>query len=84
MACPHLKDPQSVVPESIMPSYAFLATTAVEGGHNITADLEANALVGVPYTEEMVENAEADWWHRPIPTRTVRAVEGALSRRPSW
>ncbi|WP_299861521.1 cytochrome-c oxidase, cbb3-type subunit II [uncultured Hoeflea sp.] len=55
----HLIEPRSVVPESIMPSYSFLATTPLKVA-NVTADLEANALVGVPYTEDMIANAEAD------------------------
>jgi cytochrome c oxidase cbb3-type subunit II len=55
----HLIEPRSVVPESIMPSYSFLATTPLKVA-NITADLKANALLGVPYSEEMIENAEAD------------------------
>lgn len=55
----HLIDPQSVVPESIMPSYEFLINTdlVVE---NPAGHLIANRRVGVPYDEEMVENAEAD------------------------
>lgn len=55
----HLIEPRSVVPESIMPSYSFLATTPLKVA-NVTADLEASALVGVPYTEDMIANAEAD------------------------
>jgi cytochrome c oxidase cbb3-type subunit 2 len=55
----HLKDPQSVVPDSIMPSYAFLATAKLDTSA-IKANLKANAIVGVPYSDEMLENAEAD------------------------
>jgi cytochrome c oxidase cbb3-type subunit 2 len=55
----HLKAPRSVVPESVMPNYAFLAETPLPtrnaGGH-----LKANARVGVPYSDEMVDNALAD------------------------
>lgn len=55
----HLIEPTSVVPESIMPSYAFLADTELDvfdpAGH-----LKANRVVGVPYTDEQIENAEAD------------------------
>jgi cytochrome c oxidase cbb3-type subunit 2 len=52
--------PASVVPESIMPSYAFLATTAKLDTSAIKANLKASAVVGVPYSDEMIENAEAD------------------------
>ncbi len=55
----HLIDPQALVPESIMPGYGFLRTTELDpssiGGH-----LKANAIVGVPYSAEMIENAEQD------------------------
>jgi cytochrome c oxidase cbb3-type subunit II len=53
----HLTEPRSVVPESIMPSYAFLKTTPLEIT-NISAHLTANRRVGVPYTDEMVESAD--------------------------
>ena len=55
----HLIDPQSVVPESIMPRYQFLAETELSS-KNIAAHLKANRAVGVPYTDEMIENALAD------------------------
>ena len=55
----HLIDPQSVVPESIMPKYGFLAKTELDTW-SISQKLAANRLIGVPYSEEMVENALAD------------------------
>jgi len=55
----HLIDPRSVVPESVMPTYAFLKTTPLEV-KDIKYHLEANKAVGVPYTQEMIDNAEAD------------------------
>lgn len=55
----HLMNPQSVVPESIMPKYAFLMRQPVEPG-NIEALMKTHRFVGVPYTEEMIENAAAD------------------------
>jgi len=55
----HMVNPRSVVPESIMPGYPFLARTPLD-----TADMEdklkAQRLVGVPYTDEMVANARRD------------------------
>lgn len=55
----HLIAPRSVVPESIMPGYAYLLDTQVNAEH--TADLvSTHRFVGVPYTEEMVEVAAAD------------------------
>jgi len=55
----HLKDPRSVVPESVMPSYSFLADTDLNT-KDIAAHLKANATVGVPYSAEMIASAEAD------------------------
>ena len=55
----HLKDPRSVVPESVMPSYPFLARTPLKY-EDIAAHLKANSEVGVPYTAEMIANAKAD------------------------
>ncbi len=56
----HLRDPQSVVPESVMPKYGFLEDNLIEAEY-IRELMETNALVGVPYTEEMLENAAADF-----------------------
>jgi cytochrome c oxidase cbb3-type subunit 2 len=56
----HLRDPQSVVPESVMPKYGFLEDTLIEAEH-VRDLMETNAFVGVPYTEEMLENAVADF-----------------------
>ncbi|PCI02947.1 MAG: cytochrome-c oxidase, cbb3-type subunit II [Hyphomicrobiales bacterium] len=55
----HLTNPQSVVPESIMPSYSFLAKTPLEI-NNIAGHLIANRAVGVPYTDEMIALAKQD------------------------
>ena len=55
----HLKDPRSVVPESNMPPYRFLADQDLDA-HAVQSQLRALAAVGVPYTAEMIENAEAD------------------------
>ena len=55
----HLSNPQSVVPESVMPRYAFLANTDLRTD-DIAMHLKTNVLVGVPYTKDMIANAEAD------------------------
>ncbi|MDZ7627965.1 MAG: cytochrome-c oxidase, cbb3-type subunit II [Parvularculaceae bacterium] len=55
----HLIDPRSVVPESVMPPYAMLNERPLD--YREAADwLAANRAVGVPYTDEMLTNAEAD------------------------
>lgn len=55
----HLNDPRALVPESIMPSYAFLAQADLDS-FAIGSHLTANAVVGVPYTPAMIANAQAD------------------------
>ncbi|WP_216331351.1 cytochrome-c oxidase, cbb3-type subunit II [Agrobacterium deltaense] len=55
----HLADPRSVVPESIMPSYAFLKTTPLKIT-DISMELKANRAVGVPYSDEMIEKSATD------------------------
>ncbi len=55
----HLVEPRSVVPESIMPSYAFLNDATIDP-KDFSTELVANARVGVPYDEAMIENAAAD------------------------
>ncbi|MFA5581200.1 MAG: cytochrome-c oxidase, cbb3-type subunit II [Paracoccaceae bacterium] len=56
----HLVDPQSVVPESIMPKYGFLQTTMIEPTY-IQDLLRTNRTVGVPYSDEMIASARADF-----------------------
>ena len=70
----HMIDPQSVVPESIMPSYAFLAATDLVTDR-IAAHLIANRRVGVPYDAAMVENAEADMKDQADPDADWSGVE---------
>ena len=55
----HLINPQSLVPESLMPKYAFLAEAPLETGL-IERHLRANRVVGVPYTDEAIANAKKD------------------------
>ena len=56
----HFHRPKSVVPESIMPNYAFLFNAPVDGRY-IQDALVASRVAGVPYTDEMIANAQADF-----------------------
>ncbi|OIQ27045.1 MAG: cytochrome-c oxidase, cbb3-type subunit II [Alphaproteobacteria bacterium MedPE-SWcel] len=56
----HLRDPQAVVPESVMPKYDFLERTRLDGDH-IGDLLATNAIVGVPYSDEMITEAQRDF-----------------------
>lgn len=55
----HMKDPRSVVPESVMPPYAFMAGRPLSY-ENIADDLKALRALGAPYTDEMIEKAVVD------------------------
>ena len=74
----HLMDPQSVVPESIMPKYAFLADTPIDG-EQIEALLKTHRFVGVPYTDEQIASARADFTVQADPDGDW---DGLLERYP--
>jgi len=54
----HLRDPRNLVPESVMPGYAFLDRPLNYA--NLGERLATLRGVGVPYTDAMVANAVAD------------------------
>lgn len=70
----HFNDPRSVVPESIMPKYSFLAKTELDF-HNMDAHLVANARVGVPYDDEMIESAMVDVVAQATPDADTDGLE---------
>src|SRR3954452_23835899 len=55
----HLISPRSVVPESLMPNYGFLADTPLETA-DIARRLRTLRNVGVPYSDAAIANASAD------------------------
>ncbi len=55
----HLNNPRDVVPELVMPSYAFLGTRPLDLDQ-LAAHMRTNRIVGVPYTDEMIADAKAD------------------------
>jgi len=71
----HMADPRSVVPESIMPGYPFLAKTELKYD-DIAAHLKTNRLLGVPYTDDMIKNAKAD----VVAQATGEETEGFIKR----
>jgi len=74
----HLISPRSLVPESIMPGYPFLAEQNLS--FNDVADhLRTNRTIGVPYTDEMIENARADLLAQASPEADY---EDLLARYP--
>ena len=55
----HLTNPRAVVPESVMPPYAFLAKKELDY-RDIGNKLRAQRTVGVPYTDAMIATATKD------------------------
>lgn len=55
----HLIDPRSLVPQSVMPSYARLLRNELKTS-DLGKHLRAMRAVGVPYTDEMIANAAND------------------------
>jgi cytochrome c oxidase cbb3-type subunit 2 len=74
----HLTEPRSVVPESIMPPYGFLLGNAVNLDY-LADSMRASALVGVPYTDEMIAAARADTLAQLDP---FADTDGLLERYP--
>ena len=74
----HLINPQGLVPESLMPTYTFLAQTPLETGL-IERHLRTNRVVGVPYRNEDIANARRDLEAQADPQAEVEAL---LKRYP--
>lgn len=75
----HLIDPRSVVPDSIMPPYAFLAEKKLKF-EGIEDDLKALRLAGVPYTDDMIANAKADLVAQASPNMDYDAEDALVAR----
>jgi cytochrome c oxidase cbb3-type subunit 2 len=74
----HMIDPKSVVPESIMPPYGYMLNRQIDGRY-IGDLMKVNAMLGVPYTDEMMENAVADFRAQANPDADH---SGLLARYP--
>ena len=74
----HLTNPRDVVPESIMPPYAFLADRPADLDH-IADHMRTLREVGVPYTDEDIADAKADALAQDDPSADTN---GLLKRYP--
>jgi cytochrome c oxidase cbb3-type subunit 2 len=74
-----MTDPRAIVPESIMPGYPRLGRTKLDY-RDIAERLRTNRAVGVPYTDEMIENAKADIERQLDPA--AEGVKEFLARYP--
>jgi cytochrome c oxidase cbb3-type subunit 2 len=89
----HLNNPRDVVPESVMPAYAWLSRTPLRTD-DLGDHLWAQRAVGVPYTDEMIADATTDAYGQATPdspaaagvtqhygeATTVRAFDGQPDR----
>jgi len=89
----HLINPRAVVPESVMPAYAWLSRDELRT-NDLSRHLKAQRAVGVPYTDDMIANAAADAYGQAAPdtpfaagvakrygeATTVRAFDGQPGR----
>ncbi len=72
----HLINPRDVVPESIMPGYPFLVEREADIA-SISDDMIVLRKIGVPYTDEMIQNATSD---AVIQASNERDSEGLIKR----
>jgi cytochrome c oxidase cbb3-type subunit II len=70
----HFYDAKSVVPESVMPPYGFLFDREIDGKY-IQDVVTTHRMVGVPYSDEMVENALADFTAQADPNADASGLE---------
>jgi cytochrome c oxidase cbb3-type subunit 2 len=75
----HMVDPRAVVPESVMPGYPFLAARELDY-RDIAEHLKVNAMLGVPYTDDMIKNAKADL--KAQAGANAEALQDFLARYP--
>ncbi len=62
----HLINPRDVVPESVMPKYRWLMRNELKIDQ-LGENLAAQRTVGVPYTQEMIDNAARDAYGQATP-----------------
>jgi cytochrome c oxidase cbb3-type subunit 2 len=77
----HLEDPRSLVPESVMPSYAFLRRPLDYA--NIAAHLRAIRAVGVPYSDDMIASARADLESQAAAGADTAALNARYAKAPA-
>lgn len=73
----HLHNPRDVVPQSVMPAYAWLQRTLLKTD-DLGLHLKALRTVGVPYTDEMIKNAKDDALGQAMPDTPF--AEGVVKR----
>ncbi len=75
----HLIDPQAVVPESVMPKYNFLMGAEIDGKY-IGDIMATHRMVGVPYTDDDLANAKADFAAQADPNADTSGLEARYGK----
>lgn len=73
----HLINPRDVVPESVMPKYGWLQRNSLKTA-DLGQHLAAMRAVGVPYSDDMIENAATDALGQSLPDSSY--AEGVSER----
>jgi cytochrome c oxidase cbb3-type subunit 2 len=75
----HFRNPRDLVPESIMPAYPWFERIPLSSDR-IASVMEASRAAGVPYTDEMIAAARADFRAQADPD--AGDVDALLARYP--
>lgn len=75
----HLIDPQAVVPETVMPKYSFLMDAEIDGKY-IGDIMATHRMVGVPYTDDDLANAKADFAAQADPNADTSGLEARYGK----
>lgn len=76
----HLARPRDVVPESIMPAYSFMLNQAANL-LDVKKLMKAYRVVGVPYTDEMIENAYNDAMTQAHPDSDTSGITARYGKK---
>jgi len=76
----HLSNPEAIVPESVMPKYAFLATSPLDPQF-MADEMKTHRMVGVPYTDDQIINAKADFVAQTLPDGDTSRLLGRYGPR---
>lgn len=75
----HLINPRDIVPESIMPNYEFLSERDADLS-GITDDMKVLRRLGVPYDDDMIQNAISDGVIQSSPERDTAGLESRYKK----
>lgn len=71
----HMKDPRSMVPESVMPKYPWLEQTQLDNSLTVKK-MQTMKTLGVPYTDAEIMSAERDTAHKTELDALIAYLQG--------